>query len=221
MTLGVDLTGAADLCVLAVDLHVVEYDALARALSESDSGPRLLGVSAGPQAFAGLEPADLATVITPWASFEALQAARPGEWIHSGAVPVLILLSPGEEDAASSLLAYDHIDLIVRTGAHLPLLAACLRRALRRRQFGWEEIGRLVRHEINNPLTGVLGNAELILAGPNSLPVPVRNRLSVIINLAVRMRDVVRTLEERLRPPANTAPARSRSDSPSAPPLPH
>lgn len=218
--MGVELTGVGGLCVLAIDLQAAEYDTLAWALSESDSGPRLLGVSAGPRAFAGLEPDDLAAVITPLASFEALQATRLGEWIHGGAVPVLILLSPGEEDAASSLLAHDHIDLMVRTGTHLPLLAAWLPRALRRRQLGWEEIGRLVRHEINNPLTGVLGNAELILAGPNSLPVPVRNRLSVIINLAVRMRDVVRTLEERLRPPGDTAPARSSSDSPSVQPLP-
>jgi signal transduction histidine kinase len=221
MTLGVDLTGAAGLCVLAVDLHAAEYDTLAGTLPESDPGPRLLGVSLDPQAFAGLESDDLAAVITPLASFEALRATRPGEWVRGGAVPVLILLSPGEEDAASSLLAHDHIDFMVRTGAHLPLLAAWLPRALRRRQLGWEEIGRLVRHEINNPLTGVLGNAELILAGPNSLPAPVRNRLSVIVNLAVRMRDVVRTLEERLRPPGDTAPARSRSDSSSAQPLPH
>jgi hypothetical protein len=214
----VELTRVGGLCVLAVDLHAAEYDTLAGTLPESDPGPRLLGVSAGPQAFAGLEPDDLAAVITPLASFESLRVTRSGEWIRGGAVPVLILLSPGEEDAASSLLAHDHIDFMVRTGAHLPLLAAWLPRALRRRQLGWEEIGRLVRHEINNPLT------------------PVRNRLSVIINLAVRMRDVVRTLEERLRSPGDTAPARSRSDlrspgdtaparsrsdSSSAQPLPH
>lgn len=59
-----------------------------------------------------------------------------------------------------------------------------------------EELGTILRHEINNPLTGILGNAELVLAGGDSLPADVRRRVETIVGLAVRLRDVVRNLEQ-------------------------
>jgi len=208
-----------DLCVLAIDLEASEFETLARILALSDTGPRLLGVSAGPPAFAGLLPEDLAAVVTSLASFEVSQAVLPELRDRGGVPPVLVLLSPGEEAAASSLLGRDNVDLLVRTSSHLPLLAAWLPRALNRRLFACEEIGRLIRHEINNPLTGVLGNAELILSEPTPLPPAVRRRLSTIINLTVRLRDVVRTMEERLRRQSRLPNGGARSPSPSAPPL--
>lgn len=64
-----------------------------------------------------------------------------------------------------------------------------------------ENFGELLRHELNNPLTGILGNAELLLAearkhqgGPFS-EVGLK-RLETIATLAVRMRETVRRLSQ-------------------------
>ncbi len=51
-----------------------------------------------------------------------------------------------------------------------------------------------VRHEINNPLTGVLGQAQLLLREP--LDERVRQRVATIEELAIRMRDIVSKLRE-------------------------
>jgi signal transduction histidine kinase len=54
-----------------------------------------------------------------------------------------------------------------------------------------EELLEFLRHEINNPLTGILGNAELVLAARDRLsPASVR-RLRTVVELAVRLRDNV------------------------------
>ena len=58
----------------------------------------------------------------------------------------------------------------------------------------------MLRHELNNPLTGILGNAELLLMAVKrkklELPEPVEQRLATIATLAVRMRETVRRLSE-------------------------
>ena len=59
-----------------------------------------------------------------------------------------------------------------------------------------------VRHEINNPLTGVLGQAQLLLR--EELSERVRKRAETIEELAVRMRDIVAQLREVQRPPKRT-----------------
>jgi len=60
--------------------------------------------------------------------------------------------------------------------------------------------GELLRHELNNPLTGILGNAELLLVEMKRqqivLPEPARSRLETIAALAMRMRETVRRLSE-------------------------
>lgn len=61
------------------------------------------------------------------------------------------------------------------------------------------DLARVIRHEVNNPLTGILGNAELILAEGAGLPEKTRERLTTIVYLAVRLRDVLRELEEQMR----------------------
>ena len=65
----------------------------------------------------------------------------------------------------------------------------------------FENFGELLRHELNNPLTGILGNAELLLAearrhqgGPFSEA--GLKRLETIAALAVRMREPVRRLSQ-------------------------
>lgn len=55
-----------------------------------------------------------------------------------------------------------------------------------------------VRHEINNPLTGVLGQAQLLLR--EELSPRVRKRIETIEQLATRIRDTVAQLRDVQRP---------------------
>ena len=55
-----------------------------------------------------------------------------------------------------------------------------------------------VRHEINNPLTGVLGQAQLLLR--EDLSERARKRAETIEELAIRLRDIVAQLREVQRP---------------------
>ena len=60
-----------------------------------------------------------------------------------------------------------------------------------------EEIAALVarvRHELNNPLTGVLGQSQLLLR--EELNDKARKRAQTIEELAIRMRDVVAQLRQ-------------------------
>lgn len=55
-----------------------------------------------------------------------------------------------------------------------------------------------VRHEINNPLTGVLGQAQLLLR--EELSPTARRRVETIEQLATRIRDTVAQLRDVQRP---------------------
>jgi signal transduction histidine kinase len=56
------------------------------------------------------------------------------------------------------------------------------------------DFGEILRHEVNNPLTGILGNTELLLARRDRLPPGAVERLETIAELAVRLRETVRRL---------------------------
>lgn len=65
-----------------------------------------------------------------------------------------------------------------------------------------DEIAELVarvRHEINNPLTGVLGQAQLLLR--EDLSDSARKRAQTIEGLAIRLRDVVGQLRDVQKTP--------------------
>jgi signal transduction histidine kinase len=55
-----------------------------------------------------------------------------------------------------------------------------------------------VRHEINNPLTGVLGQAQLLLR--EELNEKARKRAEAIEELAIRLRDIVAQLRQVQKP---------------------
>ena len=55
-----------------------------------------------------------------------------------------------------------------------------------------------VRHEMNNPLTGVLGQAQLLLR--EDLTESARKRAQTIEELAMRLRDIVAQLRQVQRP---------------------
>jgi signal transduction histidine kinase len=97
------------------------------------------------------------------------------------------------------------VDFVARTNDFLPLVAAMLDRRVRMAeraagmlQFPNEELsgdfGEVLRHEVNNPLTGILGNTELLLARRDRLPPAAVERLETIAGLAVRLRETVRRL---------------------------
>ena len=59
-----------------------------------------------------------------------------------------------------------------------------------------------VRHEINNPLTGVLGQAQLLLR--EELSERARKRAETIEELAIRLRDIVAQLRQVQMPSKKT-----------------
>jgi signal transduction histidine kinase len=64
-----------------------------------------------------------------------------------------------------------------------------------------QDFGEVLRHELNNPLTGILGNAELLLSeirrkSDGRLPQGAPQRLETIAALAVRLRETVRRLSQ-------------------------
>jgi signal transduction histidine kinase len=89
-----------------------------------------------------------------------------------------------------------------------------LRRLIAERETKLAEIADLVahvRHEINNPLTGVLGQAQLLLR--SELDETARRRVETIEHLAARIRDTVARLRDVQRPhqPYNDDEAESES----------
>lgn len=93
-----------------------------------------------------------------------------------------------------------------------------LRSAIRELESKLNEIAALVahvRHEINNPLTGVIGQAQLLLR--EELSPTARRRVETIEQLAGRIRDTVAQLRDVQRPQASTpaaGPNEKETDSP-------
>lgn len=63
------------------------------------------------------------------------------------------------------------------------------------RQAAVGQVGVAVRHEINNPLTAILGQTQILLRRRADLPDEVRAKLQIIEELTMRIRDIVRKLE--------------------------
>jgi signal transduction histidine kinase len=100
----------------------------------------------------------------------------------------------------------------MRDGGCVPAALSLIRGRLRQTQSvadsvrdhfeeGAEDFGEVLRHELNNPLTGILGNAELLLAEVHrnkdgKLPHGGEQRLETIAALAVRLRETVRRLSQ-------------------------
>jgi len=133
----------------------------------------------------------------------------------AGFAPVVVLGGRRAPAGLSALIAAGAADFIEDGQAHLPAAAACVEKRLQtQRRFTadspeWagadasnqDSFGEILRHELNNPLTGILGNAELVLAEArrkSSAQISEGNlkRLETIAALAVRMRETVRRLSQ-------------------------
>jgi signal transduction histidine kinase len=121
------------------------------------------------------------------------------------AAPAVVVVAPERRWELTFLLSSGAMDFVARTGHFVPVAAGLVERRIRlgedmagllgcdgERQG--EDFGEILRHEVNNPLTGILGNAELLLARGDRLPPADVARLKTIAELAVRLRDTVRRL---------------------------
>ena len=135
----------------------------------------------------------------------------------------VVVMGTGENGAAlTALVAAGAADYVGRSEGSLQTAAELVRRRLQhakrvvvgttaleeceqgdadeaRRNL--EEFGEVLRHELNNPLTGILGNAELVLVElkrktDGRIPTGFTQRLETIAALAVRMRETIRRLSQ-------------------------
>jgi signal transduction histidine kinase len=130
----------------------------------------------------------------------------------SAFAPVVILGAGEHHPELDQLIAVGSVDYVSRDEALSPAGLELIERRLRQsqpvepgisRQFeaAPEDFGEILRHELNNPLTGILGNAELLLAeirrkNDGRLPQGGQQRLETIASLAVRLRETVHRLSQ-------------------------
>jgi signal transduction histidine kinase len=120
--------------------------------------------------------------------------------------PVIVVAAAEQQSELAELLNAGMTDFVARTGNFVPVAVGLVERRLQLARMAIvassEEIkrarspnfGEILRHEVNNPLTGILGNAEMLLARRDGLPASAIERLETIANLAVRLRETVRRL---------------------------
>ena len=138
--------------------------------------------------------------------------------------PVVVIGDADRQTEISDLVGAGVADYVVRKPDCLSVALGLVERRLRQTQFRpatsldhWEvcgvssvqptvqggerDFGAMLRHELNNPLTGILGNAELLLGemrrkNDGRLPQNAQQRLETIAGLAVRLRETVRRLSQ-------------------------
>jgi signal transduction histidine kinase len=136
--------------------------------------------------------------------------------------PVVVIGDAEHQTELTGLVAAGAADYVVRTDECLNVALGLVERRLRKAQdeaqaspageellearqknalgeLDREDFGEVLRHELNNPLTGILGNAELLLTeirrkSDGRMPQGAPQRLETIAALAVRLRESVRRL---------------------------
>ncbi len=132
-------------------------------------------------------------------------ALEPAVALLTEYAPVVVAAAPEQQTTLAFLITSGAVDFVARTGEFLTIVAGMLDRRARMAerfagslQFRNDELpgdfGEILRHEVNNPLTGILGNTELLLARRDRLPPVAIERLETIAELAVRLRETVRRL---------------------------
>lgn len=149
-----------------------------------------------------------AAILLDEALMDGMALAEPLARLASLA-PV-VLIAPVERQAEiAAIVAGGEVDFVARTGDYASLAVGLMERRLRasRRpnvapEF-WpgfpEDLDEIFRHEINNPLTGILGNAELLLSHRERLSQIDTQRLQTVVDLAVRLRETTRRLSDAWR----------------------
>ncbi|MHB8502954.1 MAG: histidine kinase dimerization/phospho-acceptor domain-containing protein [Candidatus Acidiferrales bacterium] len=147
--------------------------------------------------------------------------------------PVVVIGDAEHQTDLSALVAAGAADYVVRTEECLNVALGLVERRLRQAQseaqalpatealfeaqrqdvfveLDREDFGEVLRHELNNPLTGILGNAELLLSeirrnNDGRMPLGAPQRVETIAALAVRLRESVRRLSTEWESRQNAA----------------
>ena len=190
------------------DLRIADADGIAAAR-------RILGEQSPAVILA--EERALAETDGPGAMRRLIESALS---LLAGSAPVVWVGAAEEGPAMTRAVRSGVVDFVPRSAMCLPAavtmverrLRSCARSAAENGPRGGSvslgelrlddrDFGEVLRHELNNPLTGILGNAELLLLeahrGKLDLPMQTLRRLETITELAVRMRETVRQLSDR------------------------
>ncbi len=122
--------------------------------------------------------------------------------------PVVLIAAYPRHEEIDRIVAAGRADFVPRVGDWQSLAASLIERRLRSMQVSdgtigsasgepGDDMGEIFRHEINNPLTGILGNAELLLAHSEKFPPAEAQRIRTVVELAVRLRETVRRVSDR------------------------
>jgi signal transduction histidine kinase len=138
---------------------------------------------------------------------EILRGAPLAETLQqlTEASPVILMAGAERQTEIEKLVAEGDVDFVARAGDFAALAASLVERRLRWAERSETTLGapwtglpadtaEIFRHEINNPLTGILGNAELVLSHRDRLPSADARRLQTVVDLAVRLRETTRRL---------------------------
>ena len=135
--------------------------------------------------------------------------------------PVVVIGPPERQGEMTALVAAGAADYVTRNASSLEAAVGLVEKRLRQARLvsrsaarfaqskredssrsGNGDFGEILRHELNNPLTGILGNAELLLSevrrkSDGLMPRGGQQRLETIAALAVRLRETVRRLSKQ------------------------
>jgi signal transduction histidine kinase len=154
---------------------------------------------------------------------ELLQGAPLCEFLRqlTKTAPVVLLAAAERQAEILRMVAEGELEFVARRGEFIPLAACLVERRMRWAQRSassegspWadmpDDVAEIFRHEINNPLTGILGNAELLLSHGVRLPAADTQRLQTVVDLAVRLRETIRRMSDawdsQTRLPKSSAP---------------
>jgi signal transduction histidine kinase len=126
--------------------------------------------------------------------------------------PVIVIGRANQREELKTLISAGVMDFVEpgKKSFQKVLRLAERRRSVRKKELEGElmkaiedrgDFGQILRHELNNPLTGILGNAELLLAeirrkDDGKLPTGGQQRVETIAALAVRLRETIRRLSQ-------------------------
>ena len=211
------LCGREDFCSEA--RHELERRRKGLRIADADglAGARQILCEESPAVILAEERA-LAESDGPWrARRRAIESALS---LLAGSAPVVWIGAAEEGAQLTQAVHSGAVDFVPRSALCLPAAVTMVERRLRglprpappdgppgaaisfaELRLDDRDFGEVLRHELNNPLTGILGNAELLLLearrGKLDLPLQSLQRLETIAELAVRMRETVRHLSDR------------------------
>jgi signal transduction histidine kinase len=121
--------------------------------------------------------------------------------------PVIFAGDPAFQESLTVLIGSGAVDMVARVGNFAPIAVGLIERRLQQAELaelgmlqsdGGDNFAETLRHEVNNPLTGILGNAQLLLSRARREGQPPRTveRLQTIAELAMRLRETVRVLSQ-------------------------